>query len=334
MPEMPVPMIAMFKRFVTVMQVLGGVAGTIRYRQAVHYHGYAPPGASDDRVDPAPTNSRNESMITLIVLALLSLPLAMAVAWFVQKRVNNAGWVDVFWTFAIGIAGVSLSLWPLGGLTISPRQWLVGGLVALWAVRLGAHLAVRVAGGPEDVRYAAFRTQWGRRFQTRMFWFLQIQAAAAILLVISILAAARNPAPGLRVQDWLGVAVLAVAIFGEGIADAQLRAFKKRHSGRGHICDTGLWAWSRHPNYFFEWFGWLAYPLLAIDFSGGYGWGYVALSAPVFMYWLLAHVSGVPPLEAEMLKSRGAAFKTYQARTSAFFPLPPRTGSSKQMSHS
>ncbi len=274
-------------------------------------------------------------MINLIIAALIGLPVAMALAWLVQRQVNNAGWVDVFWTFAIGIIGAVLALWPIDRTALSPRQWLVGGLVIVWALRLGLHLAARVATSPEDVRYAGFRAQWGRRFQTRMFWFLQIQAAAAIVLSLSVLAAARNPAPGLTIQDWLGAAVLAIAILGEGIADAQLRAFKKDHPGRGHVCDTGLWAWSRHPNYFFEWFGWLAYPLLAIDLSGGYGWGYAALSGPIFMYWLLAHVSGVPPLEAQMIKSRGAVFKDYQARTSAFFLLPPRKPArpSKQASH-
>jgi steroid 5-alpha reductase family enzyme len=274
-------------------------------------------------------------MITLIIPVLLSLPVAMAIAWFVQKTVKNAGWVDVFWTFSLGIAGVLLALWPVAGAVVTPRQGLVGGLIALWALRLGGHLAFRVAKGPEDVRYAAFRSQWGQKFQFKMFCFLQIQAAAAVLLSLSVLVAARNPAPGLTIRDWSGAAILAIAILGEGIADAQLVDFKKSNPGHGKVCDTGLWAWSRHPNYFFEWLGWLAYPILAIDFSVGYGWGYSAVSGPIFMYWLLAHVSGVPPLEAQMIKSRGAAFRAYQARTSAFFLLPPRNSArrSKQASH-
>ena len=91
------------------------------------------------------------------------------------------------------------------------------------------------------------------------------------------------------------------------------------------ICDVGLWGWSRHPNYFFEWFGWLAYPLLAIDLGGAYPWGFVALAGPVCMYWLLVHVSGIPPLEAHMLERRRDEFRAYQARTNAFFPAPPRS---------
>jgi hypothetical protein len=94
----------------------------------------------------------------------------------------------------------------------------------------------------------------------------------------------------------------------------------------GKVCDAGLWGWSRHPNYFFEWFGWLAYPLLAIDFSGVYPWGFAALLGPACMYWLLVYVSGIPPLEAHMLERRRDEFRAYQARTSAFFPVPPRAG--------
>ena len=148
-----------------------------------------------------------------------------------------------------------------------------------------------------------------------MFWFLQIQAAAAALLALSMLLAARNPRP----PSWLdaaGVAVLLFAIVGEAIADRQLKEFR---AGRAGVCDIGLWGWSRHPNYFFEWLGWVAYPLFAI----GYGWGWLALAAPVFMYWLLVHVSGIPPLEQHMLRSRGDAFRDYQAQIGAFFPFPP-----------
>jgi steroid 5-alpha reductase family enzyme len=92
----------------------------------------------------------------------------------------------------------------------------------------------------------------------------------------------------------------------------------------GLVCDAGLWRWSRHPNYFFEWFGWLAYPLIGP--STDYPWGWATLSAPVFMYWILVHVTGIPPLEQQMLRSRGARYRDYQSRTSMFFPRPPQKG--------
>ena len=101
-----------------------------------------------------------------------------------------------------------------------------------------------------------------------MFFLAQKQALVSIPLALSMVLAAWNPWPGLRLQDALGVAVLIVAIAGEGLADAQLRRFRADPANRNRICDVGLWGWSRHPNYFFEWFGWLAYPLLAIDLGG------------------------------------------------------------------
>jgi steroid 5-alpha reductase family enzyme len=92
------------------------------------------------------------------------------------------------------------------------------------------------------------------------------------------------------------------------------------------VCDEGLWRWSRHPNYFFEWLGWFAYPLIAIspNYHPSYPWGWVTLLAPAFMYWILVHVTGIPPLEEQMLRSRGDRYRDYQSRTSAFFPWPPR----------
>ena len=168
----------------------------------------------------------------------------------------------------------------------------------------------------------SFAMTGGAAFQIRMFWFLQIQAAAAALLALSMQLAARNPAP-LSLLSAAGVAVALIAIVGEAIADRQLRQFRSDPAHRGDVCDIGLWAWSRHPNYFFEWLGWVAYPLLAIDLDGEYPWGWLAIFAPMLMYRLLVHLSGIPPLEAHMLRSRGDAFREYQARVCAFFPVPP-----------
>ena len=145
---------------------------------------------------------------------------------------------------------------------------------------------------------------------------------AGLIAAWSIRLGVHNPAPFFRPLDIAGIVVLIIAVAGEAVADEQLRRFKKNPANKGRVCDTGLWAWSRHPNYFFEWLGWVAYPLLAI--SSDWWWGWLALTGPAFMYWLLAHVSGVPMLEQQMLKSRGTAFRAYQSRVSSFFPLPPR----------
>ncbi len=260
------------------------------------------------------------AMVFLLVAILLCL--IMAGAWGLQRLTGNAGWVDSVWSFGLGVGGVAVALLP-NPVSASTRQVVVALLIAAWSLRLGIHIALRSMHGPEDARYAALRSEWGSGFQRRLFWFLQIQAVAAAVLALSMLLAAHNPAPFPRLADLAAVVVLAIAIVGEGVADAQLRRFKSAATSTGRVCDVGLWAWSRHPNYFFEWLGWLAYPLLAIDL-GGWAWGWLALTGPAFMYWLLVHVSGIPLLERQMLLSRSGAYRAYQARVSAFFPLPPK----------
>jgi steroid 5-alpha reductase family enzyme len=157
-----------------------------------------------------------------------------------------------------------------------------------------------------------------------MFWLLQMQAYASLPLALSMFLAAWNPVPELRLQDFIAAAVFAIAIGGEALADAQLKGFARDPKNKGKVCDTGLWAWSRHPNYFFQWLGWWAYPLFAIAGFGTYPWGWLALLGPAFMYWLLVYVSGIPPLEQHMVESRGDRFRAYQRRVSPFFPLPPK----------
>jgi steroid 5-alpha reductase family enzyme len=261
-----------------------------------------------------------------LVAIAVSLSVLMAGAWVVQQKTGNSGWVDTIWTFSLGLVGAGSALWPVAGASPNARQLLVAALVATWSVRLGSHIAARTRHITDDPRYAAFAKDWGADAKRKMFWFLQNQGFGSIPLVFAIFVAARFPEQGLRLQDFLGVAILAAGIAGEGIADAQLKAFRDNPANKGQVCDIGLWRWSRHPNYFFEWFGWLAYPVIAISLGDplSYPWGFATLLAPLFMYWILVHVTGVPPLEEQMLKSRGDRYRAYQARTSAFFPLPPR----------
>ncbi len=252
----------------------------------------------------------------------VSLSVLMAIAWLVQQKTGNSGWVDTIWTFSLGIVGVGSALWPIGGAAPNARQWLVAALVAVWSVRLGAHIAARTAKITDDPRYAAFAKEWGVDSPRKMFVFLQNQGFGSIPLVFAIFVASRFPADALlRVQDYIGVLILFVGIAGEALSDAQLKSFRGDPNNKGKVCDVGLWRWSRHPNYFFEWFGWLAYPMIAI--STDYPWGWATILAPVFMYWILVHVTGVPPLEEQMLRSRGENYRAYQSRTSKFFPLPP-----------
>ena len=262
-----------------------------------------------------------------IVAIALSLSVLMAGAWVVQQRTGNSGWVDTIWTFSLGLVGAASALWPIGGAAPNARQWLVAALVAIWSLRLGLHIAVRTSGISDDPRYAAFAKEWGVDSARKMFVFLQNQGLGSIPLVFSIFVAARFPSDVLRAQDYLGVLILFAGIAGEALADVQLKRFRTDPANKGRVCDIGLWRWSRHPNYFFEWFGWLAYPVIALsgDYALSYPWGWATLLAPAFMYWILVHVTGIPPLEEQMLRSRGERYRDYQLRTSMFFPLPPQT---------
>lgn len=262
--------------------------------------------------------------VEALILIALSLSILMAIAWVVQQRTGNSGWVDTIWTFSLGLVGAGSALWSLEGTAINTRQWLVAALVAIWSLRLGSHIAVRTAGITDDPRYAAFAKEWGVDSPRKMFIFLQNQGFGSIPLVFAIFVAAHFPSVALRPQDYLGALILFAGIAGEAVADAQLKRFRTDPTNKGSVCDIGLWRWSRHPNYFFEWFGWLAYPMIAI--SPNYPWGWATLLAPVFMYWILVHVTGIPPLEQQMLRSRGDRYREYQSRTSMFFPLPPQTG--------
>jgi len=266
------------------------------------------------------------SLLQLIFLAVvmgLALSAIMTAAWQTQRTTGHTGWIDVFWTFGVGGVAALGSLAPLSGTHApSERQIVVSVLIALWSLRLGAHILVRTRESGDDPRYRELIKQWGANASLRMFLQLQSQAAVGVVLALSVVLAAHNPRSTLGVADLLGIAILIGALAGEAISDWQLRRFKSDPGNRGRICEDGLWSLSRHPNYFFEWLCWLAYPLIAIDLSAANPLGWISLLAPACMYWVLVYVSGIPPLEEHMLRSRGEQFRALQARTRPFFPFP------------
>ena len=265
--------------------------------------------------------------IGILVLATLAIALALSAimsgAWIVQQRSGNSGWVDTTWTFGLGIVGIAAAL-MLPPHDFPQREMAVAVLIALWAARLGIHIAARTAKINDDPRYAKLARDWGRDAPRRMFVFLQQQAFGSVPLAMSVYLAAKNPTPSMRMQDYVGFAIVIIAIIGEAIADRQLKQFQRSSENREKILDTGLWAWSRHPNYFFQWFGWLAWPVIAIDLTGGYSFGWLALAGPLVMYWVLRYATGVPHLEMHMARTRGASFDDYKRRTSLFFLSPPK----------
>lgn len=266
------------------------------------------------------------TVLGVIFTQSAALLLAMSGAWAIERRTGNAGWVDFVWTLATGFVGAASALLPLGGAPeISGRQMLVAGLIGIWAIRLSLHIAQRNFSKPDDPRYAKLRAEWGDRASPEMLVLLLKQAVVSIPLVLAIALAAHRPGH-LGLLDVIAVGVFMAAVLGETISDRQLRTHTRSTTAKGEICTTGLWRYSRHPNYFFEWLHWLAYPIIAADVSGGYAVGWLAVLAPAMMYWLLRYVSGVPPLEEHMLQKHGTAYRAYQKTTNAFFPWVHRHG--------
>ncbi|HEV7383791.1 MAG TPA: DUF1295 domain-containing protein, partial [Phenylobacterium sp.] len=248
-------------------------------------------------------------MIWILSAAVLAaMTVVMVAAWAYGLTKSNGGWTDVFWTFGSGATLAAAALFPLqAGAAPQPRQWLVAGLVVLWALRLGTYIAGRVGQHAEDPRYARFRKDWGAAYPRNMLFVTLPQAPATALLAFSVVIAARTPGAALALRDVLGVALLMIAIGGEALADAQMKLFKAAPANKGKVADVGLWGWSRHPNYFFEWLGWLAYPVIGLDPGRPITW--LSLAAPLVMFLLLTRISGIPPLEAAQLVSKGDAYR-------------------------
>jgi steroid 5-alpha reductase family enzyme len=243
-----------------------------------------------------------------------ALLLMMFLIWLISMRINNAGLVDVGWAFGL----VVLAAWyACQGPGFPARKWFLAGMVVAWGLRLVTHLVWRIVREPEDGRYQQLRREWqGSNANLRFLFFFQAQALLDILLSLPILIAATNPAPQLSMLEYVGIALWLVAVIGESIADAQLAVFKRDPANRGHVCQRGLWNYSRHPNYFFEWFVWVAWAVYAMASPSGW----LALICPSLMLFFLFRVTGIPATEAQALRSRGQEYARYQQTTSSFVP--------------
>jgi steroid 5-alpha reductase family enzyme len=240
--------------------------------------------------------------------------------WAIQRRTRNAGIVDVGWalSFALVAAGFAASA------TAPIAAWApIAAVVCAWSVRLGGYLIARgAARAPEDGRYADLRQRWAPRADRRLFAFFQAQAALTALLSTAFAVpffAAPWDGGWLRA---LGAAIAAAGVLGEAVADAQLARWKRDPAHAApQVCDAGLWAWSRHPNYFCEWCVWLGHAVYGLAFAP---WGLIALAGQAMILASILKVTGIPATEAQALRSRGDAYRAYQARVSAFLPRPPR----------
>lgn len=244
--------------------------------------------------------------------------IAMLAGWLVQLRTRNAGIVDAIWAMSMAISALFYATVGEGSLIARLGVGMLGGA---WGFRLSLHILARVLSESEDGRYRYLREHW-RDHQGKFFAFFQAQALLTALFSLPFYVVAQNPKEGMTRWCFAGVAVWIVSIAGESIADLQLARFRHAPENRGRACRAGLWRYSRHPNYFFEWLHWFAYVFLAI----GVPWPLWALSwlGPVLMLVSLCWVTGIPFVEAQALRSRGTDYREYQRTTSVFIPWFPR----------
>ncbi len=249
-----------------------------------------------------------------MVAALVAAAVALLVTlWAVQLRTRDASTIDVAWTVLVGGGAVAAGLLTDG----DPRaRGLVAGLAFVWAARLGLYLARdrgRTGTRLEDGRYRALREQWGDRAPRNFLYLYLAQLVIALLFIVPLASAMRHGA----LDAWAvaGVAVWIVSVAGESLADAQLARFRADPTTRGQVCQAGLWRYSRHPNYFFEWTHWFAYVLI------GHG-ALLTWLGPAVMLLFLFRLTGIPHTERQALRTRGDAYREYQRRTSIFVPWP------------
>lgn len=242
-------------------------------------------------------------------LAILAL---MLLLWLASLRLHDASIIDAFWGPGFLLAaGVYAAL-------LKPN-WLLLALVAIWGLRLGIHIARRNWGRGEDFRYRQWRQEAGTNWWWRSF-FKVFLLQGALMWVISVPLLAAQGGQPLGPLDALAACLWLLGFAFEALADSQLARFRADPANKGKVLASGLWAWTRHPNYFGDALQWWAFWLLAA--AAGAWW---SVFSPLLMTFLLCYVSGVDLLD-KALAQRKTGYAAYMRRTSAFFPWPPRRG--------
>ena len=252
----------------------------------------------------------------LFLVGLIAVLLLFTTAWIIQLRTKNGAIADVAWGYSFPILA-TLYMWM--NQSHQALQYVTLGLTLFWGVRLGTYLFIRGINKPEDARYTALRREWGNRQNLFMLRFFYFQALLALVLSSPFALIMSDACPKLSSLPMAGLSICCAGIVGETIADHQLSKFKNTNRNNSTaICNIGLWKYSRHPNYFFEWLIWVGFSLIALNSPHGT----YAIISPVLMYIFLTKITGIAYTEAHMLKTRGRPFEEYQKNTSSFFPLP------------
>ena len=255
-------------------------------------------------------------MIIWLMLALAIAAAAFALAWVICLKVRNYSFLDVAWSYGVLVLAPLYSATGPGDLR---RKWIFAAVGMAWSFRLGTYILIRVLRHhpAEDVRYEGLRKRWPG---SGMFLvFFELQALIVVIFSLPFLFAAWNAAP-LGPVEYIGLGISLLALAGESVADRQMKNFKQEVANRGRVCAIGLWRYSRHPNYFFEFLVWIGFAIASLPTP----WGWTTIVCPLLMYHFLTKVTGILLTEEYAVKSKGEAYREYQRTTSAFIPWLPR----------
>ncbi len=263
-------------------------------------------------------------MVQVMLIGLLAIMIYMTAIWLVSLRMKNAGIVDIFWG-----PGFALASWVYFAFTpdgFSTRKLLIVALVSLWGLRLGWHIGRRNVGHAEDYRYQAWRKSNGAIWWWKSFFqVFVLQGFLMWIISTPLMLAQFSPEPAnLTLFDILGVVVWVTGFTFEALGDWQLTRFKANSANKGKVMRTGLWRYTRHPNYFGDATLWWGYFLIALSVPNGF----ISIFAPILMTVMLMRVSGVALLEQNLKKTK-PEYADYIATTNSFFPGPPHKPGTK-----
>jgi steroid 5-alpha reductase family enzyme len=248
--------------------------------------------------------------MNVIVIVLFYLVLQMCFMWMVYRLLKNPAVVDASWSIGLMLSGLIY----LGKMPMTPRNTLICVLLTMWALRLAGYLwYTRIHQGHIDKRYIKLSNNW--KINQSLGFFLNFQLQGLLIFIISFVfyLISKSHNTSLTQIDEMAIVMVLVGIIGESVADLQLYRFKNRQ--KGGVCNMGLWRYSRHPNYFFDWLTWLGFTLFALQSNHGY----LGIISPLVLYLIFTQLTG-PLTERGSVESRGQKYIDYQKQTSMFFP--------------
>ena len=250
-------------------------------------------------------------------LTLILILFAYMSMWFIASLIKKRNDVaDVAWGL-----GFVLMMWASYVISVDSgvRGILVGILVSIWGLRLAWHIHTRNKGKAEDYRYLAWRKEWGEWFYIRTYFQVYLlQGLFLFLIVLPVLLINKSAGAQLGILDFVGIVVWLVGFYFEAVGDAQLARFIKNPENKGKLMQSGLWAYTRHPNYFGEVTQWWGIWLVALSVPSGA----LAIISPITITFLILKVSGIPMLEKKMAEHPD--FADYKRRVSVLIPLLPK----------